>query len=73
MRARQVIESIWRERKPPHMNVDADTELDMAEKSAFTAHELALRRNRHHPRLWAKIKGSPFENEYRRHFRIQDE
>jgi len=55
------------------MNVDADTELEMAEKSAFTAHDLALRRGRHHPRLWAKIKGSPFETEYRRRFNVQDE
>ena len=53
---------------PPYQNVDADTELDMAEKSPFTAHDLALRRGRHHPRLWAKVKGSPFEREYRRKF-----
>lgn len=58
--------------KPPYLNVDDDLELEIAARSAFTAHDLALRRGRHHPKLWAKVKGSPFEREYRRKFNPQE-
>lgn len=71
MKARAIIENIWRERVPPRMNLPPEDEMELALKSAFTAHDLALRRG-HHPRLWAKIKGSPFEQEYRRRFNPQD-
>ena len=54
------------------MPLDHDTELEMAEKSAFTSHELAVRKRQHHPRLWAKVKGSPYEREYRQMFNPPD-
>lgn len=57
------------DRPPPHMPLDQDAELEMAEKSPFTAYDLALRRG-HNPRLWAKIKGSVYEPEYRRRFNV---
>jgi len=68
MRARDVIDEMtgYREPVPPHMPLDADTEMEIALKQPFTAHDLALRRGRHDPRLWAKVRGSPFEQDYRR-------
>jgi hypothetical protein len=47
---------------------DPDAELDQAVRQPFTAHEYATRYNRHHPRLWKAVKGSPFERDYRRRF-----
>jgi hypothetical protein len=47
---------------------DDDTELEVAARSPFTAHDLALRRNKHHPKLWQRVKGSPYEREYRKKF-----
>ena len=49
------------------MPLDSDSELETAERQPFTAMDLALRRG-HHPRLWAKVKGSVYEPEYRRKF-----
>lgn len=72
MKAREILEVIASDYTPPYQNLDADTEMTMAEKSPFTAHDLAMRRGRHHPRLWAKVKGSPFEHEYRRKFNPMD-
>lgn len=71
-KARALIDGIvWRELKPPRMNLSPDDELEIALKSPFTAHHLALRWG-HHPKLWAKVKGSPFEKEYRRRFNPTD-
>lgn len=64
-------EVIGRDYTPPHMNVDPDTELDMAERGGgFTALELAQRRNINHPRLLKAVTGTPYEPLYRRHFKL---
>lgn len=72
-RAEQIVNALLEmrayDRPPPHMPLDRDVEIEMAEKSPFTALDLALRRG-HHPRLWAKIKGSVYEPEYRRRFNV---
>lgn len=70
MRARETIDEMTGYREPPvpYMPLDADTEMEIALKQPFTAHELAMRRGRHDLRLWAKVKGSPYERAYRRHF-----
>jgi hypothetical protein len=47
---------------------DEDSEIDFYARSPFTAWEHALLRNRHHPKLWSMIKGSPFEWLYRERF-----
>ena len=60
---------VWKERQPVYPNIDEDMEMEIALKQPFTAMALALRRG-HHPRLWAKIKGSPFEVDYRQHFEL---
>ena len=64
-------EMVWREIKPPYLDVDADTEVDLALKQPFTAMELALRRG-HDPRLWERVRNSPFEREYRRRFHPEE-
>ncbi len=47
---------------------DEEEVVDMAARSAFTAWELALELNRHHPKLWKVIRGSPFEALYCQQF-----
>jgi len=51
---------------------DDDAELEVAARQPFTAHELAVSRNKHHPKLWQRVKGSPFENDYRRRFNVRE-
>lgn len=54
--------------KPPRQRWDnPDAELEMALKSAFTAWDYALR-NGPNPKLWAVIKGSPYERQYVKKF-----
>ena len=47
---------------------DEETAVDMAARSPFTALEHALVLNRHHPKLWNAIRGSPFETLYCQQF-----
>jgi len=57
--------------KPPayaHIGGDEEAEIDNAARFPWNAMELARRTRKHHPKLWAAVKGSPFENEYRQTF-----
>ncbi len=47
---------------------DGETEIDFYARTPFTAWEHALSRERHHPKLWLVIQGSPYERLYRRRF-----
>jgi hypothetical protein len=69
-RADQLLEVVGREWVPPHQNVDADTEMEMAAKSPFTAWEYAQRTNKHHPTLLKAVFNSPYEKFYKRHFNM---
>jgi hypothetical protein len=62
---------VGKEIKPPYIDLDRDQEMETAVRQPFTAHELAMRRG-HHPKLWAAVKGSPYEREYRRHHNIRE-
>ena len=54
--------------KPPRQRWDdPDAELEMALKSPFTAWDYALQ-NGPSSRLWAVIKGSPYETSYMKKF-----
>lgn len=63
-------EMIGDERKPNYAKFgdEEDAELDNAARQPFTAMDMALRRNQHHPKLWKSIKGSPYERDYRKRF-----
>ncbi len=62
-----------REYVPPKpLFPDAETETEFYSRSAFTAWEYALSLNRHHPRLWEAVKGSPYERLYRTRFHPAD-
>jgi hypothetical protein len=66
-----VIEAILgKEIKPAvaHIGDTEDEELENASRQPFTAYDMALRRGRHHPRLWKSIQGSPYERQYRQKF-----
>lgn len=61
------------DRPPPKFSIGTDDEeVENAARHAFTAWTLALDRNRHIPRLWQTIKGSPYETQYRRRFNPSD-
>jgi len=61
-------EIIGKELKPPMQRWDdPDVELSIALKSPFTAMDYALR-NGPNKKLWAVIKGSPYQTEYVRRF-----
>jgi hypothetical protein len=70
MNARQIIDAeIEHDPKPAYaFSNNAVVELDQVLRQPFTAYEYALRYNRHHPKLWQAVKGSPFEAGYRRRF-----
>lgn len=62
---------IGKDLKPAYASYgDDDAELENAARQPFTALDYAMRTGRHHPKLWAVIQGSPFENEYRRRFKV---
>jgi len=62
---------IGKDLKPAYASYDGeDQDMEVAARQPFTAMDMALRHGRHHPKLWAVIQGSPYENEYRRHFKI---
>jgi len=53
----------------PH---DDETEVDTAARYPFNAWEYAQHRGQHHPKLWQRIKGSPYEKQYRERFNPAD-
>ena len=54
--------------KPPRQRWDnPDVELEMALKSPFTAWDYALQ-NGPNARVWAVIRGSPYEKQYLKKF-----
>lgn len=71
-----IVDAIIGKDIPPayaHVGDDDEQEIDNASRQAFTAHHHALQRGRHHPKLWNAVKGSPYENEYRRRFNPQED
>jgi len=48
---------------------DDEKDVEQAARSAYTAHSHALTTGKHHPKLWSRIKGSPFEADYVRRFK----
>jgi len=62
----------WVDRPPARQTYGHEGDTELAVKSPFTAWHLAQERGTHDPRLWAVIKGSPYENEYRRKFNPAD-
>ena len=57
------------EQAPPRATYDSPAgEMDIALKQPFTAMDYALQYGPH-PKLWAVIKGSPYEKDYVRRFK----
>lgn len=69
----RLLEAHWIDRPPPRFTGgDQDEETKFAKRSPFQAYQRALELGHHDPSLWAVIKGSPFEGQYRQAFRPAD-
>ncbi len=59
----------WRDYVPQRpLFTDEQSEVDFYCHTAFTAWEHALFRQKHHPKLWQAVIGSPYERLYRTRF-----
>lgn len=75
MNAADVVENLLDREPPPRFVPNAggeDAEMDNAAKQPFTAMEYAAAKGRHHDKLWNKVRGTPFEQQYRHRFKIRD-
>ena len=65
-----LIEMKWDDLPPAYAHIGADEEAEIEDAARFpwNAMNYAQRTRKHHPKLWAAVKGSPFEKEYRRTF-----
>jgi len=58
-----------REPRPPKLIfTDDEAEIDFYARSAFSAFEYALERKKSHPKLWARVQGTPYEMPYQQRF-----
>jgi hypothetical protein len=61
----------WTEPAPPKFLVgDQDAETKFATRSPFQAYQRALELGHGDPGLWAAVKGSAFEGQYRARFSV---
>jgi len=76
MNAKAVVESLletqWNDVPPPRQHYGKEEDTQLAVRSPFTAWNLAVEQGQHDPRLWAVIKGSPYEGQYRKMFNPAD-
>jgi hypothetical protein len=73
MSTRRLVDSltevIARDIPPAHFTSGSEEgDIEQASKSPFTAYSHAIQVNRHHPKLWQAVKGSPFEKQYVKKF-----
>jgi hypothetical protein len=63
------LHEVFGQKTPPYPPYDEETETDVAVKGGgFTAHDLAMRRKRDHPKLRKAVTGTPYETPYRKQF-----
>jgi len=76
MNAKRVVETLlemqWTDIKPPRQTYGKEEDTQLAVRSPFTAWNLAVERGQHDPALWAVIKGSAFDSQYRKRFNPAD-